>query len=109
MNARRLYLAGPIRGIRNYQQRFAQAAALLRYEGWDVFNPVEDDEVLRRHGIEGNIRLWLERDLGWICRWADVVALLPGWKKSAGAVAEERTARACGIACWELGLEYDFK
>ena len=36
-------------------------------------------------------------DLAWICKHADAVALMPGWKKSKGAKAEKAAAEAIGL------------
>jgi len=103
---RSLYLAGPIRGVKNFRSRFAHATALLRYQGWDVFNPVEQDGMFLRHGMPVTVRIFLEHDLPWICRWAHIVAFLPGWERSLGAQAEYKTALACDIPVWELPKEY---
>lgn len=102
----RLYLAGPIRGVPDFAARFSRAAIHLRHAGYKVFNPVEQDDLLGRHGMPVGIRTCLELDLAWICRYADIVVLLPGWRQSAGAMAEYYTAIAIGIDTWELPDEY---
>lgn len=102
----RLYLAGPIRGIKNYRERFIHASALLRYQGYKVFNPVEQDDTLDRSGIEVTISTVLELDLSFICRHAQGVALMKGWQHSTGAVAEWACARAIGKFTWELPAEF---
>lgn len=99
-------MAGPIRGVPDFKERFSRAAIHLRHAGYKVFNPVEQDESFERHGTPVDIRHCLEQDLVWICRWADVVALLPDWDCSHGALAEYYTARAIGIGTWELPDEY---
>ncbi len=104
---KRLYLAGPIRGVLDYEERFAFATKTLRAKGlYKVFNPVEQDVAFELHGTPVDIRHCLEADLSWICRWADIVALLPGWRNSTGAMAEYYTAMAVGIEIWELPSEY---
>jgi len=105
-SARRLYLAGPIRGIRNFKERFEFAAERLRQEGYYVFNPVEQDDFFDLVGMPNDVALYLEHDLAWVCRWAQCVALLPGWKNSDGAQAEYYAARACGKRTWILPDEY---
>jgi hypothetical protein len=102
----RLYLAGPIRGIPDFAERFAFASRCLRADGYAVFNPVEQDEAFERHGMPITIDLCLEYDLAWVCRWADVVGLLTGWHHSSGALAEYFTARARGIPAMEVPLEF---
>ena len=105
-SVRRLYLAGPIRGISNFKDRFEFAAGRLRQDGYSVFNPVEQDDFFRLVGMPDEVALYLEHDLAWVCRWAQCVALLPGWQRSDGAQAEYYTARACGKRTWILPDEY---
>jgi hypothetical protein len=116
--AKRVYVAGPMRGIVEFNfPAFNAAAEKLRAEGHTVFNPAERD--IERHGVDiskGNatgdvalaaaqhgfdLRVALGEDLAWICKEADAVALLPGWIDSKGARAEFATAH-------DLGLEVIF-
>lgn len=107
----KIYLAGPMRGYPQFNfPEFDKAASALRASGHEVFSPAEHDrttygasmEVSNQEGSEEkaavdygfDIRKAMEADLTWICRNADAVALLPGWKKSRGATAEQ----ACAIA-----------
>ena len=115
----KIYLAGPMRGIPEFNfPAFHAAAAKLRAEGHEVFSPAERDSA--RHGTDiskGNttgdedaaakehgfdLRTALREDLEWICRHADAVALLPGWERSKGANAERTTATALGLKLIEL-------
>jgi len=108
------YLAGPMRGIPEFNfPAFNAAAEKLRAEGHFVFNPAERDN--ERHGTDiskgnatgcevkaaadhgFNLREALGDDLAFICREADAIALLPGWEKSKGANAERATAVALGL------------
>ena len=110
----KVYLAGPMRGrpFFNFPAFFA-AAAKLRADGHEVFNPAEydnekagtdistgnesgdEDMAAARFGYDR--RKSLEADLAWICREADAIALLPGWGESLGALAEYWAARACDL------------
>jgi hypothetical protein len=119
----RIYLAGPMRGIPNFNfPAFAAGAALLRVQGHEVFSPAERDE--NRHNprmfkgtgditkIEGkkgfSLREVLGADLDWIAKNADAVVLLPGWEFSKGAQAERALAIALEAAlppCAVLTLE----
>lgn len=115
----RIYLAGPMRGIPEFNfPAFMAAAAKLRAEGHIVFNPAErDNEVhgtdiskgnatgdeelaARQHGF--SLRDALGADLAWICAEGEAVALLPGWQNSKGATAERATALALGLQVLEL-------
>jgi Domain of unknown function (DUF4406) len=110
----RVYLAGPMRGIPNFNfPTFHKAAKQLRKQGYEVFSPAERD--IERHGKDiskrnptgdeklatskhgFSIRDALADDMSWICQCADAVALLPGWKKSKGAKAERALAEALGL------------
>lgn len=115
----KVYLAGPMRGIPEFNfPAFHSAAAKLRSEGHFVFSPAEKDN--ERHGTDiskGNangdeevaakehgfsLREALGVDLGWICAEAEAIALLPGWQNSKGATAELATARALGLEVIEI-------
>ncbi len=109
----KIYVAGPMRGIPEFNfPAFNAAAALLRSKGHQVFNPAERDN--ERHGKDisiGNLagcevtaakdhgfslREALADDTAWICREADAIALLPGWEHSKGAKAELALSEALG-------------
>lgn len=110
----RLYLAGPMRGIPEFNfPAFMAAAARLRREGHTVFNPAERDnehhgtdiskgnaagcekQAVEQHGF--SLRDALCADLTFICQEAEGIALLPGWERSKGVAAELATARALGL------------
>jgi hypothetical protein len=108
----KIYLAGPMRGYKDFNfPAFHAAATKLREAGNTVFNPAERDE--RKHGKgtltspTGNLKTIerkgfslrdaLEADTRWICRNAEAVALLPDWEKSKGAKAEKALAEALGL------------
>lgn len=111
----KVYLAGLMRGIPEFNfPAFHAAAAKLRAEGHEVFNPAERD--VERHGgvdISKNnaagdeklasaqhgfsLRDALAEDMDFICRHAEAIALLPGWQQSKGANAELATANALSL------------
>lgn len=93
-----IYLAGPMRGIPDFNfPAFDAAAARLREQGHVVFNPADSDRWLKLTGREWTARVCFEADTEWICRHADAVALLPGWENSKGATAERALAMALGL------------
>ena len=115
----KIYLAGPMRGIPEFNfPAFSKATFLLRYLGHEVFSPAEQDnkkhgtdiskgnatgsvqQAAAQHGF--NLREALGVDLAWICTHADGIALLPGWRNSKGATAEHATAVALGLEVIEL-------
>lgn len=94
----RIYLSGPMRGYPDYNKpAFAKATAELRRQGHFVFSPGENDEILAKRGIEVNERTCFEVDIQYICRYADAIAMMPGWEGSKGARAEKALAEALGL------------
>lgn len=109
----RIYLAGPMRGMEDHNfPAFHFAAAKLREQGYEVFSPAEKGEevgFIKDPALQHDLsfrRLVFHLDLSWICQHADCVALLPGWERSKGAVAERAAAEAVGLTVMELGTEY---
>lgn len=111
MVAKTIYLAGPMRGIREFNfPAFHAAAATLRAQGHSVFNPAERDEQAHGKGVNasptGNLddikhtgfslREALAADSEFICLHANTIALLPGWENSKGARAERALGEALG-------------
>jgi hypothetical protein len=104
----KLYLAGPMTGIADYNfPAFDAAAKQLRAAGHTVFNPAENDREngfdatgllgheAAEHGFD--LRKALKQDLSWICDNAEGIALLYGWEASKGARTEVSLATALGI------------
>jgi hypothetical protein len=117
----RVYLAGPMRGIKDFNfPAFFSAAKYLRAHGHQVFSPAErdmerDKEESREptwKSEDGNLmtaeekgfdrRLAIKDDLLYIIEQAEAIALLPGWRESKGAQAEYWTARFLDLQVWEL-------
>ena len=91
------YIAGPMRGYEDYNfPAFNAFAEHLRGRGVVVSNPAEFDAW-----DEKRIEKCINLDLSIIVNWADAVYLLPGWKKSQGAVAE------ASVAFWSGKLVYE--
>lgn len=115
----KVYLAGPMRGIPDFNfPAFDYAAEKLRALGFEVFSPADHDRLLNPDignnptGDESKItsghtiRDFLGADLAWITREADIVAVLPGWEKSSGANAEFAAGVAIGLSTLHLGKEF---
>lgn len=109
----RLYIAGPMTGLTNYNfAAFAEAAARLRRQGFDVISPAEHDEdagwvvvtrdswggIMSAQNREAGAFDWntaLDWDLDAIDQ-CDGIYLLPGWTKSRGATKEYEHAFRSG-------------
>lgn len=86
----RIYVSGPMSGLplENYPA-FNQEAARLRALGFVVENPAENK---RQDSWLAYMRQSIRQMLT-----CDAVALLPGWKRSKGALIEHWLAIALGI------------
>lgn len=84
---KRMYLCGPMTGIKDYNYpAFNYAAQRLRDEGHFVLSPVDAE----KENVLGEHQTWewyMRRSLRMISR-ADSIALLPGWGGSKGAILE---------------------
>ena len=96
----KIYLAGPMRGIPDYNfPMFDMAASNLRAKGYTVFSPADND---REKGYVGKpeeeiMRDCIMDDLTYIAREAEAFALLPGWEASKGVAAEVALAIFLGL------------
>ncbi len=122
MTVEDIYLAGPMRGHRDFGfPRFHAATRALRDNGHTVFNPAERDEqafgdVFRSETgdlddiahVGFDLHQAMRIDLDWIVNSASVVALLSGWRLSAGARLEARVGLALGLRVVELDATFDF-
>lgn len=104
----KVYLAGPMSGIKDFNfPAFHAAAKKLREQGHEVFNPAEKDEEIHDKSIfvgDGDVeasekkgfslRAALAADMKYIAEEAEAIALLPNWEYSGGARAEWALAAA---------------
>lgn len=115
---RSAYLAGPMRGIEDFNfPAFRRAAELLRHAGWEIYSPAERDEQdpaipdnaeLRAmaHDWSGTTGLdyFMMFDLAAVCA-KDAIICLPGWENSQGARLETVTAVEVGHPVFEYSLD----
>jgi hypothetical protein len=88
----KVYLAGPITGIEDYNRSvFEMYAKQLRSVGHVVFDPTQITDP------NNTYRDFMRIDLDWICRHAEAIAMLPRWEESKGAQAEWALAKALGL------------
>lgn len=94
---KRLYVAGPMTGIKDWNfPAFHAAAAKLRALGFDVLNPAENPAPPC-----GTWLAYMRMAVAQVAQ-ADGVVLLPGWENSHGAMVEYRLAVGMGLAIWPL-------
>ena len=86
-----VYISGPMSGLPDYNYpAFNREAHALREAGLEVRNPADID------GHSGwTWQQWMREALR-LQLDADVVHMLPGWRKSRGARIEHRLARILG-------------
>ena len=109
---KKIYVAGPMRGIKDFNfPAFYAAAAMLRDAGWEVFCPAERDDMVHGMGVNKSetgdlgeavqkgfsLREALADDTQYIALHATAIYMLPGWSTSKGARAEHALAEALGL------------
>ena len=92
----RVYIAGPMTGLPDYNfPAFNAAAAAWRAAGWDVLNPAEafNGDQTRPY------REYVAHDMA-ILQTCDAIAMLPGWDgpNARGSVWEREIALLLGLA-----------
>lgn len=121
---KRVYLAGPMTGIPQFNYpAFDAAAARLREMGFEVQSPAEMDDPATRAaalaspdgapgGGSANGETWgdfLARDVKLIAdSGIEAIVVMMGWAQSRGARLETFVAHLCGIPTyrmWDRGLE----
>lgn len=94
---KRIYIAGPMTGIDEYNYpEFNKAEALLKSVGYEVLNPA-------RQGFGKQYHEYLELAIADVFA-CDGIALLPNWEESPGAKAEVALADALKKDASELGI-----
>jgi hypothetical protein len=108
-NGEKVYIAGPMRGYERYNfPTFDLARDIWRIRGWEVINPADldrENDDFRETDVwpevaadaEARRRAVVQRDadavIGLSPGRGDCLAMLPGWRRSTGALAEYALAR----------------
>lgn len=102
----RIYLAGPMRGLPNFNlEAFDQAEKRWTEAGWEVFSPAALIRVMPYDIVttytEKQRRIHvIQQDLGCIYH-SDAIALLPGWEASVGVTVELALAQFLELAVYD--------
>lgn len=98
----RVYVAGPMTGIEDYNfPAFIAAAQKLKSQGYEVVNPADHGVV---EGAEWSD--YLRHDIAKLSR-CEKMFFLPGWENSRGAQLEKHIAECIGIKIFYLDSEYN--
>jgi len=93
----RVYLAGPMTGLPDYNYpAFRAAAKRLRAAGYTVANPADNPKPVCDTWL-GYMRMGIKQLVQ-----CDAIVLLPGWRNSRGASIEFELARGLEFAFFEM-------
>ena len=108
---KRIYVAGPMRGIKNFNfPAFDLAANELRRAGWHVISPADIDRMFEPDFIpyppedfaptETDFKNFIRRDLNLLLEFnplRDAIYMLEGWENSKGGRVEKALAEFIGL------------
>ena len=96
----KVYLSGPITGVKDHAARFAMAEKYFADRGHKVENPEKLGGLLEElHGAQPGALPWadyMREDIKALVD-CDAIAMLPGWNESRGARLERQVADALGL------------
>lgn len=105
----RLYIAGPMRGHRDFNfPLFKAAARYLRLAGYGVVSPAEHDVSIGFDTKTGDGDAQFKKSIGWDMEQilaSDGIALLDGWQESKGASLEAAVAHHAGKKLYRVSQD----
>lgn len=110
MDRKKFYVAGPMRGYPLFNfPKFDEVCKRIRDAGHVAIGPQELDRLcgIDEHTLTDNditdkmIRSFFHRDLTIILTDADAIAMIDGWEKSSGALAELALARTLRLPVYD--------
>jgi nucleoside 2-deoxyribosyltransferase len=96
----KVYLSGPIIGIKNYKRAFERIEKKLEKNGYDPVNPCHVGmkvEIPKGTSIEKAWHLYMIENLKALSN-CDSIFMLQGWRNSKDAIIENLYAQALGLS-----------
>lgn len=98
--SKRVYIAGPITGVKGYRGNFRRVAGLLKAQGFEPVDPTAPGDV-----DGATYRFYINRGLR-LLEECDFICMLPGSDKSPGAQLELHYAVCCGLPVMNVSEDY---
>lgn len=92
----RVYISGPITGVKNFEDNFKKAADRMSRNGHKVVNPAAVNDVFQ----DGTYEEYMKIDMQ-LLAMCDAIYMLKGWRQSTGANREYGFAVAAGMTILE--------
>ena len=92
----KVYIAGPITGTDDYEERFNSAEARLKEAGFEPVNPIGPGLV-----PGADYKYYIDRGLLLLME-CDAIVLIGNSKKSKGTALEVKYAETCGLPVYEF-------
>lgn len=96
----RVYIAGPITGVRGYKNNFRKAAKALHEAGYIPVDPTAPGDV-----AGADYRFYINRGLI-LMQTCDMICMLPGSEGSKGAQLELHYAVTVGLPIVQISEDY---
>ena len=81
----KVYISGPMEGVKDYLDNFREAEETILKLGHDVVNPAKLDKAVKGIGLSREDYLDLDLEL---LKWCDAIVMLDGWQQSRGCNRE---------------------
>lgn len=81
----KVYISGPMEGVKDYLENFQEAEEVLLKLGYVVVNPARLDKAVKGRGLSREDCLELDLKL---LEWSDTIVMLDGWQQSRGCNRE---------------------
>ena len=92
----RVYISGPITGVKNFEENFKKAAERMAKNGHKVVNPAAVNDVF----LDGTYEEYMQINLS-LLAMCDAIYMMKGWQQSKGANREYGFAKAAGMTILE--------